>query len=135
MMLLIIPMGMMAQKTKVQQNNTQGVVGSKVYGEVTVQDFQGSASIKLDFGKVIGGITVDKMIMKDVEALRKMRFNSMADALNTLSSFGWEVELSYETTIRTGTITTIIISKGGQKLKKAEAPGKTIPQKGGKGKK
>lgn len=135
LMMLIVPVGLMAQLQKVDANKEGEVVGSKVYGEATIQDVQGTQSVKFSFGKAISGIVMDKMIMKDVEALRKMRFNSVSDALNTMSSFGWDIEMSYETVIRTGTITTLIISKDGQKLRRAEGPQKTIPQKGGKGKK
>jgi len=55
--------------------------------------------------------------------------------LNTVSSFGWTVELSYDTVVRSGTITTIVISKDGQKLRRPEAPSKKASQNGLKGKK
>ncbi|MGB1032461.1 MAG: hypothetical protein ACPGWM_07590 [Flavobacteriales bacterium] len=135
MMMLIIPVGLMAQMEKVKGKNSTEVAGSKVFGEIIIQDFQGSTSVKLGFGKTIETVSIDKMIMKDVEALGRMKFNSVSDALNTISSFGWDVEFSYDVTVRTGTITTIVISKDGQMLRKAEAPSKTIPQKGSKGKK
>ena len=134
--MLVVPMGLMAQiAPKVQVKNSTEIKGSKLYGEIIIQEFQGAVSVKVDFGKAISGITAEKMILNDVETLRKARFNSVADALNTVSSFGWTVELSYDTVVRSGTITTIVISKDGQKLRRPEAPSKKASQNGLKGKK
>ena len=96
---------------------------------------QGRVSVKLDFGKTISEIVTDKMILVEIEELNRMRFDSVIEAMNTLASYGWELEESYTIETRTGALTYIVFAKEVDRLKRystGPATKPSIQSKGGK---
>ena len=108
---------------------------AEIYLSMALTENQGRVSVKLDFGKTISGIVTDKMILVEIEELSKMRFNSVIEAMNTLASYGWELEESYTFETRTGALTFIVFAKEVDRLKRATVGPSTKPSiqsKGGK---
>ena len=75
------------------------------------------------------------MILVEIEELNRMRFDSVIEAMNTLASYGWELEESYTIETRTGALTYIIFAKEVDRLKRystGPATKPSIQSKGGK---
>ena len=108
---------------------------AEIYLSMALTENQGRVSVKLDFGKTISEIITDKMILVEIEELSKMRFDSVIEAMNTLASYGWELEESYTFETRTGALTFIVFAKEVDRLKRATVGPSTKPSiqsKGGK---
>jgi hypothetical protein len=108
---------------------------AEIYLSMALTENQGRVSVKLDFGKTISEIVTDKMILVEIEELSKMRFDSVIEAMNTLASYGWELEESYSIETRTGALTFIVFAKEVDRLKRAAVGPSTKPSiqsKGGK---
>lgn len=108
---------------------------SEVYLTMSLTEFQGQINVKLDFGKVITQIVADKSLLLDIDQLKKMRFDNVIEAMNTLASFGWELEETYAVETRTGALTYLIFSKEVKRLKRLSSDKESSPSmqsKGGK---
>ena len=130
--MLLAPVAIMEQSKSSQKAIGQELGTNKVYGEVTLTEFQGQTNVKLNFGKAVRAMTQDKMLIADIDALSKIKFTSVSDALNTLSAYGWNVETTYSIETRTGLVTTMIISKSGVRLVKPKQKEGQTPAKGKK---
>lgn len=136
LMMLLAPVAVLAQK------GAQGGVskadlstsGSEVYMTMALTENQGQVGVKLEFGKVISEIATDKMLLVEIEDLQRMRFASVVEAMNTLASYGWEIEESYTVETRTGALTFIVFAKEVARLKKVENSGASKPSLESKGK-
>jgi hypothetical protein len=108
---------------------------SEIYLTMSLTEYQGQINVKLDFGKVVTQIVADKMLLLDIEELRKMRFDNVIEAMNTLASYGWELEETYDIETRTGALTFLVFSKEVKRLKRLSSDKKSSPSmqsKGGK---
>jgi len=108
---------------------------AEIYLSMSLTENQGRVSVKLDFGKIISEIVTDKIILLEIEELSRMRFDSVIEAMNSLASYGWELEESYTIETRTGALTYIIFSKEVDRLKQYSSGPATKPSiqsKGGK---
>lgn len=108
---------------------------SEIYLTMSLTEYQGQINVKLDFGKVVTQIVADKMLLLDIEELRKMRFENVIEAMNTLASYGWELEETYDIETRTGALTFLVFSKEVKRLKRLSSDKKSSPSmqsKGGK---
>lgn len=134
--LCIAPLAMIAQKQKsVVKANTTYIGGSKAYGQLQVTTTTNGTTIKVDFGSSLKEMCEDKDLLLEIETISSTRFRNLPDALNTISSLGWEVEMSYFTETRTGGYNTFIFSKDGAPLNNANLTNaKGAPAKVAKGK-
>lgn len=108
---------------------------SEIYLTMSLTEYQGQINVKLDFGKVVTQIVADKMLLLDIEELRKMRFDNVIEAMNTLASYGWELEETYDVETRTGALTFLVFSKEVKRLKRLSSDKGSSPSmqsKGGK---
>lgn len=128
LMIIMIPMVATAQvdarATKTQYNKNEVAPKSYVYGDISVADMQGRTVIKLDFGTVIGSVYGDKEFRQDLTDLKAVQYSSLADALNTLSAYGWHVSGDYTEITRTGTEQHLIIRKEVTRVVKPELTSK-----------
>jgi len=105
-----------AQGTK-EQANKGGVVmktnqaSPKVYGELTAFSVNGRTTVKVSFNTLIEKITGDKMAFKTCANLENYQYENLGEALNILSSHGWNVEHVWTEENRTGVDTHFLVSK------------------------
>jgi hypothetical protein len=95
-------------------DSDQGV--AKLYGEVTLSDINGIASVKLSFDPIIDIMLYDKNAFAVVQHLKDHRFYSLGQALNVLSSHRWNVEMVWTVLERTGEVQHFLISKDVKKI-------------------
>lgn len=139
-MLLALPMMALAQKPKSstrEVNSKEAVEQSvpKVYGEILMSEQQGRPIVRVIFDAASGKLITDKQMRIDMEALRSYKFDSVLEAMNTLSAMGWEIGDSYIWETRTGNELHIAFSKESPKMmapdltsKGADAGGKESPK-------
>lgn len=137
LMMLLAPISIFAQKDAqgglykddTSRNN------SEIYLTMSLNENQGQVNVKLDFGKVITEVVTDKMLLLEIEELRKMRFEGVVEAMNTLASYGWKIEETYTVETRTGALTFIVFAKEVDRLKKRQVAAEKKPSIQGKGSK
>ena len=136
LVLCIAPLAMIAQmpnsavqkkstvqkKSVVQQKSpykskTTSTEMSKAYGQLIVTtSVSGETSIKVDFGSALMEMSQDIFLSREIATIQSYKPTNLPDALNTLSSLGWELEMSYPTETRVGAYNTFIFSKDGLSL-------------------
>ena len=136
LLMFVAPLAVLAQRdaqggvSKADQSGS----GAEVYMTMALTENQGQIGVKLDFGKVISEIATEKMLLVEIEDLQRMRFTSIVEAMNTLASYGWEIEESYTVETRTGALTFIVFAKEVARLKKAQSASGSKPSLESKGK-
>lgn len=121
LVLLALPVMAMAQKpTKTTRElNSQQVTSTsipKVYGEIMMVEQQGRPVVRVMFDSASGKLIQDKQMRIDMEALKSYRFESVLEAINTLSALGWTIGDSYVWETRTGSELHISFSKNSPKM-------------------
>ena len=129
MILVMAPIMMFAQENSRASKGQSGEkyevkVENYVYGDVTIGEVQGRVVIRVEFGTTIGSVYGDKEFRLELQELKQASYTNLADALNTLSSYGWHVCGDYDVTTRTGTDEHLIIRKGVVRLVKPEMTAK-----------
>ena len=113
-----------AQMTTKSQSNTKenpknissDAGASKLYGEITLSEINGRTSVKVSFDPIMDRMTSEKNALAEVYNLKEFRFASLGQALNVLSSHGWNVEMVWTTLGRTGEAQHFLISRDVKKL-------------------
>lgn len=137
LMLLVVPMMTLAQKPKTvtkQVNSRDAVVKDvpRVFGEIMMIEQQGRPVVRVIFDSKSGKLIQAKQMRIDMDALRAYRFESVLEAVNTMSAMGWQIGSSYVWEARTGNELHIAVSK---KAPKMLTPDLTLKDtKGGAGK-
>ncbi|WP_306641989.1 hypothetical protein [Sanyastnella coralliicola] len=119
-LMLALPVVAFAQKptkaTKtVRSEATEGTVPN-FYGEILVMNQQGRQIIRVIFDNNTSRLIQDKELRVELDNLKKMQWESVLHAINTLSALGWEIGDSFETETRTGTEMHMLVYKGVPKL-------------------
>ena len=84
----------------------------KVYGELTVTNNNGRVVIKVDFNEMLlGKMSRDRDILEVTSELASHKYASLSEALNVLSSHGWEVEEVWTQSGKMANNTNFLISK------------------------
>jgi hypothetical protein len=83
---------------------------AKIYGTMLVFMQNGKEMVKFDFDEIIQRISPDKTLSKAILDISTYRFSSLGEALNVISSHGWEVEVAWTTETRTGVSQHFLIS-------------------------
>ena len=113
-----------AQMTTKSKSNTKenpkniatDVGASKLYGEVTLSEINGRTSVKVSFDPIMDRMESDKDAIAVVHHLKEFRFSSIGQALNVLSSHGWNVEMVWTALGRSGEVQHFLISHDVKKL-------------------
>ena len=113
-----------AQMTTKSKSNTQenpknissDAGASKLYGEVTLSEVNGRTSVKVSFDPIMDRMGSEKDAIAVVHYLKEFRFSSLGQALNVLSSHGWNVEMVWTALGRTGEVQHFLISRDVKKL-------------------
>ncbi len=121
LMLLAVPMMTMAQKPKTvtrEVNSREAVKEDvpKVFGEIMMSEQQGRPIVRVIFDSKTGKLIQDKQMRIDMDALRSYKFDSLLEAVNTLSAMGWEIGESYIWETRTGNELHIAVCKESPKM-------------------
>ena len=110
----------MTTKTQSDKRTSQDmrrVAGdAKLYGEVTMSDVNGKASVKVAFAEIMDRMGSDKNAISVAQDIEGYRFTSLGEALNILSSHGWNVEMVWTTLGRAGEIQHFLISNEIEKI-------------------
>ena len=105
------------QSDKGTSNDMRNDAGeAKLYGEVTMSDVNGKASVKVAFAEVMDRMGSDKNAISVAQDIEGYRFTSLGEALNILSSHGWNVEMVWTTLGRAGEIQHFLISNEIEKI-------------------
>ena len=105
------------QSDKGTSNDMRNDAGeAKLYGEVTMSDFNGKASVKVAFAEIMDRMGSDKNAISVAQDIEGYRFTSLGEALNILSSHGWNVEMVWTTLGRAGEIQHFLISNEIEKI-------------------
>ena len=103
--------------TKENPKNISSDAGaSKLYGEVTLSEVNGRTSVKVSFDPIMDRMGSEKDAIALVHYLKEFRFSSLGQALNVLSSHGWNVEMVWTALGRTGEVQHFLISRDVKKL-------------------
>jgi hypothetical protein len=103
--------------TKENPNNIPLDAGSsKIYGEVTLAEVSGRTSVKVSFDPIIDRLGANKDAIAIVHQIQNHKFSSLGEALNVLSSHGWNVEMGWTSLGRTGEVQHFLISHEIKKL-------------------
>ncbi|MFT5921502.1 MAG: hypothetical protein ACI8TS_000832 [Flavobacteriales bacterium] len=145
LMLLALPMTTLAQKPNsvTRQVSSRDVVEKdvpKVFGEIMMTEQQGRPVVRVIFDSKSGKLIQGKQMRIDMDALRSYRFESVLEAVNSMSAMGWEVGSSYVWETRTGNELHIAVSKDAPKMlppdltskETKEGAGKEAPKSGRK---
>tara|TARA_B100000780_G_scaffold157177_2_gene109943 strand:+ start:8869 stop:9333 length:465 start_codon:yes stop_codon:yes gene_type:complete len=89
---------------------------AKIYGELTLSEVGGRASVKVTFDPVMDRMGSDKDALTIAQQIKNYRFSSLGEALNVLSSHGWNVELVWTALGRSGEVQHFLIGKEVDKL-------------------
>ncbi len=105
------------QSDKGTSHDMRSVAGeAKLYGEVTMSDVNGKASVKVAFAEIMDRMGSDKNAISVALDIEGYRFTSLGEALNILSSHGWNVEMVWTTLGRAGEIQHFLISNEIEKI-------------------
>jgi len=105
------------QSDKGTSNDMRNDAGeAKLYGEVTMSDVNGKASVKVAFAEVMDRMGSDKNAISVAQDIEGYRFTSLGEALNILSSHGWNVEMVWTTLGRAGEVQHFLISNEIEKI-------------------
>lgn len=70
---------------------TTALAQTKVYAEIVANEYSGTGSVKVEFGKNSKRFAY---MLKD-ENGKRIHFGTMVDAMNQLAKYGWEIETTY----------------------------------------
>ena len=119
-LMLALPVVAFAQKptkaTKTVRSEVAEAAIPNYYGEILVLNQQGRQIIRVIFDNNTARLIQDKELRVELDNLKKMQWDSVLHAVNTLSALGWQVGDSFETESRTGNEMHLLIYKGVPKL-------------------
>tara|TARA_B110000196_G_scaffold282641_1_gene264032 strand:- start:367 stop:840 length:474 start_codon:yes stop_codon:yes gene_type:complete len=99
------------------KNIASDAVMSKIYGEITLSEINSRTSVKVSFDPIMERMVgSEKGAIAVVHHLKEYRFSSLGQALNILSSHGWNVEMVWTSLGRTGEVQRFLISHNVNKL-------------------
>jgi hypothetical protein len=103
--------------TKENPKNMQVDAGaSKLYGEVTLSEINGRTSVKVSFDPIMNRLGAEKGAIAVINNVKDHKFSSLGEALNVLSSHGWNVEMGWTSLGRVGEVQHFLISHEVKKL-------------------
>ena len=103
--------------TKENPRNIQlDAESSKLYGEVTLAEINGRTSVKVSFDPIMDRMGADKDAVAIVHNIKDHKFSSLGEALNVLSSHGWNVEMGWTSLGRVGEVQHFLISHEVKKI-------------------
>jgi len=113
-----------SQITSKSQSNSKGnpkdIVSKageyKLYGEVIKSQINGRTSVKVSFDPVMDRMGSEKELIGVAQQIRDYKFSSLGEALNILSSHGWNVEMVWTSLGITGEVQHFLISHEIEKL-------------------
>ena len=114
---LLMSTQVQAQATKEERNvksksasSMSYVSASKIYGELQVSEVQGKTIVKIIFDNYLGKIEKLNPSLASASEISNFRYTSLGQALNILSSHGWNVDHVWTTMERTGTVQHFLVS-------------------------
>ena len=114
---LLMSTQVQAQATKDERNvksksesSMSSTKVSKIYGELLVSELQGATIVKVVFDNYLGKIEKLDPSLSSASKISEFKFSSIGQALNILSSHGWNVDHVWTTMERTGTVQHLLVS-------------------------
>jgi hypothetical protein len=105
--------------TKAKSKSESSMVESgdfKIYGEMMAFELNGKSIVKISFDPIMDRIGADKESIATSYQMSQHQYASLGQALNVLSSNGWEVDAVWTTLERSGTVQHFLVSKKVAKL-------------------
>ena len=84
---------------------------SKLYGEVSLSEINGRTSVKVIFDPVMDRMGAERNAISVIQHVKDHKFSTLGEALNVLSSHGWNVEMGWTSLGRAGEVQHFLISR------------------------